>query len=85
MYRNNRGHKSFKSKILPASDCAPKIFAQFPATTMIPIDQGGGGYTPKTTEIQSQRRWPDQNIRSRNPQTASVAVTPLSASRGSRS
>ena len=54
MCRNNRRHKSFENKILPASDCGSKIFAQFPATTMIPIDQGGGGVYPKTNKNPSR-------------------------------
>jgi hypothetical protein len=41
------GPKPFERRILPVSDCAPKILAQFPASLMIPIDQGGGGYTPQ--------------------------------------
>ena len=32
-------------KILPASDCSSKIISRFPANSMIPQDQGGGGYT----------------------------------------
>ena len=32
-------------KILPASDCSSKIISRFRANSMIPQDQGGGGYT----------------------------------------
>ena len=41
----NSYHKPFAGKILPASDCSPEIKSQFLSTPMIPIDQGGGGYT----------------------------------------
>ena len=40
--------KFFDIKILPASDCAPRITFQFHTNPMIPIDQGGGGYPPNT-------------------------------------
>ena len=36
--------KSLVSKILPLSPFAGKIWREFPATTMIPQDRGGGGY-----------------------------------------
>jgi hypothetical protein len=36
-------------KILPASDCGPRITSENPAKPMIPIDQGGGGIPPKRT------------------------------------
>jgi hypothetical protein len=53
--------KSFERKILPASDCAPKIFAHFPANIMIPIHQGGGGYPsthPRKTKTQPEHSLP---------------------------
>ena len=36
--------KSFVSKILPLTPFSGKIWREFPATTMIPQDRGGGGY-----------------------------------------
>jgi hypothetical protein len=62
MCRNNPSHKSFESKILPASDCGSKIFARFPATAMIPIDQGGGGYTLKTNKNPLRACLPAQTV-----------------------
>jgi hypothetical protein len=39
---------SFIRKILPASDCSPRITSHFVRNVMIPIDEGGGGYpTPR--------------------------------------
>jgi hypothetical protein len=38
--------KSFKHKILPASDCAPWIFGSFSAKSMIPMDRWGRGVGP---------------------------------------
>jgi hypothetical protein len=43
MQTGYHGRKSFAGKILPASDCAPRILSHFPANLLIPIDQGGGG------------------------------------------
>jgi hypothetical protein len=34
--------KSFRKRIMPASDCVPGIVSHFPAIVMIPIDHGGG-------------------------------------------
>jgi hypothetical protein len=45
MQTGYHGPKSFAGKILPASDCAPRILSHFPANLMIPIDHGGGGVT----------------------------------------
>ena len=36
--------KSFERKILPASDCSPRIIARFLPSAMIPKDREGGGY-----------------------------------------
>ena len=41
--RNRSEAKSFRLNILPASDCAPRIFRAFRANLMIPIDRGEGG------------------------------------------
>ena len=37
------GHKSFVTKILPATHCSPGIFSRFSHNSKIPIDQGGRG------------------------------------------
>jgi hypothetical protein len=42
------GLNSHVLKILPASDCAPRITSENRPKLMIPRDQGGGGYLPKT-------------------------------------
>ena len=35
--------KSLFQKILPASDCSPRIISRFSPNSLIPIDRGGGG------------------------------------------
>jgi hypothetical protein len=40
--------KSFFHKILPPTYCSPKIFSQFSANTMTPIDREGGGVSTPT-------------------------------------
>lgn len=52
MSRDTIGDNSFEREILPACDCAPRISPQFPSNSMIPIDQGGGGYTSQTAFAQ---------------------------------
>jgi hypothetical protein len=41
--------KSCVSKILPLTPFSGKIWREFPATTMIPQDRGGGGYIERDT------------------------------------
>jgi len=43
--------KSNRLKILPLSDCSPRIISRFPAKSLIPMDRGGGGYTPNSTQF----------------------------------
>jgi len=43
-----RAAKCCVSKILPATDCRPKIISQFPANSMIPEIKGGGGIPTAT-------------------------------------
>ena len=38
-------HNCFVPKILRVNDCSSTIISRFPANSMIPQDQGGGGYT----------------------------------------
>jgi hypothetical protein len=50
--------KSCVSKIMPLSPFAGKIWREFPPTTMIPHDRGGGGYSECDavfTAVQSRR------------------------------
>ena len=37
------GHKFFVDKILPVTNCSPRIFWRFSPNSMISIDRGGGG------------------------------------------
>ncbi|HTS38716.1 MAG TPA: SH3 domain-containing protein [Candidatus Solibacter sp.] len=46
-----RSANSFADKILPATDCNPRIKSHFPANSLIPIDRGGGGYTSQRQEF----------------------------------
>ena len=44
---HHRTANSLGLKILPLTDCSPRINSQNPANLKIPIDQGGGGGTVK--------------------------------------
>jgi hypothetical protein len=57
MQTGYHGCKSFAGKILPASDCAPRILSHFPANLMIPIDQGGGGIPAFPQRNAPTNRW----------------------------
>ena len=78
---DNTGPKSFESKILPVSDCAPRIFSQFPASVMISIDQGG--YTPfsrigtaSSNRVKLSQPQPGKISCRRNPQGISAPYLP---------
>jgi hypothetical protein len=44
----SNNHNPFAGKILPASDCSPKIKSQFSRSTLIPMDRGGEGGIPES-------------------------------------
>ena len=64
MSAQSGGANSHVVKILPLSDCAPRIIFENPSKLIIPVDQGGGGYPPQTQEI------PLSKLRQRNHEAA---------------
>jgi hypothetical protein len=71
------GTNPYSLKILPASDCAPRITSEIPAKRMIPIGRGGGG-TPSMLAKIPFRNWASTSsqavvgefISGRNPQAS---------------
>jgi hypothetical protein len=44
------GRTPLNERVLPVSDCAPKILSNFSANLMIPIDRGEGAHPNPATE-----------------------------------